>query len=143
MIFFVLALALVGFETMALNIFLGSWCYSVYLTINECSIIMYLFFLLMGIFGGLSRFVSGELQSFQIIGAICNVSMCGIMLWFTASAYKNFRKTGGIKGLNVKVSLPGEKYAQQAAVVAKKGANAAEKKLDKNIEDEKALDMEQ
>ena len=51
-IFFIVALALVGFQTMIVNLLLASWAYSVSLTMNECSILMYIIFLMAGIMFG-------------------------------------------------------------------------------------------
>ena len=59
-IFFVLALALVGFETMLVDLLLASFAYSVYLTLNECSIFIYIFFLMSGTFIGLFYSLSGK-----------------------------------------------------------------------------------
>ena len=40
-VFFVVGLVMIGFEPMAMNIILAVWSYSVYLTLNELSIILY------------------------------------------------------------------------------------------------------
>ena len=52
-LFFVVALAFVGFQTMLVNLVLASWSYSVYLTLNQCSVFLYIFFLMAATFIGL------------------------------------------------------------------------------------------
>tara|TARA_B110000285_G_C14898755_1_gene502150 strand:+ start:330 stop:512 length:183 start_codon:yes stop_codon:yes gene_type:complete len=37
---------MIGFEPMAMNLILATWAYSVYLTMNELSILLYIVFLI-------------------------------------------------------------------------------------------------
>ena len=51
--FFIFSLALVGFPSMIINLILASWSYSVFLTLNEWKVLMYIFFLGLSTFSGL------------------------------------------------------------------------------------------
>ena len=73
-VFFIASLALIGFETMVINLLLCCWAYSVYLTLNQCSIILYIFFLLSGASCGLFYGLGKKTQSYQITGLLANVA---------------------------------------------------------------------
>ena len=45
-VFFVVGLVMIGFEPMFMNLVLATWSYSVYLTLNEISIILYILLLI-------------------------------------------------------------------------------------------------
>ena len=141
-IFFIVALALVGFQTMIIDFILASWSYSVFLTLNECSILIYLCFLssatIIGLFYGMSTMTA----NFQVIGLLSNVAVYLLIIYFVSRSYFYFRKNGGIKGLNPDVEVPGSKFAKQAAKIGKKGAEQLEGKIDKAVEQEKQKDLE-
>ena len=71
---------------------------SVYLTLHEWSILMYLIFLLMATIWGLFYGLGDKTASTQIGGLLLNVFMYVFLIWFIGKAYFYFRKTGGIKG---------------------------------------------
>ena len=59
--FFVLALVLVGFRPMVIDLLLGFWGYSVYLTLREWTVILYCIFKVLAA-GGLMFNSNGESQ---------------------------------------------------------------------------------
>ena len=97
--FFIFSLALVGFPSMIINLILASWSYSVFLTLNEWKVALYLFFLGASTFSGLFYGLEQKKDGMQKMGLIVNCSFYCLNIYFTAQAYWSFRKTGGIKGL--------------------------------------------
>ena len=112
LLFFIVALGLVGFQTMIIDFMLACWAYSVLLTLNECSIILYMFFLLSASFVGLFYGMEKKTANFQIMGLLSNVAVYLCIVYFIGRAYFYFRKNGGIKGLSPVVEVPGSKYAK-------------------------------
>ena len=137
-LFFVLALALVGFQTMLTDLFLAAVCYSCYLTMNECSVIVYIFFLMASCFTGLIYGMAGK-QSFQTMGLLANVATDGALVFFVAKSYYYFKKNGGIKG-DRSYNQKNEKRLAKALEIGTLAAGKLEEKLDKDNLDEKQRD---
>ena len=53
LIFFVFALALVGFEPMIINLVLAAWSYSCYLTLKGWSVLLLMFFMAASTYHGM------------------------------------------------------------------------------------------
>ena len=64
LIFFVGSLLFIGFMTMLISLMLAAWSYSCYLTMNQCSIIFYMFLLIMATIYGLFYSITGDKQSY-------------------------------------------------------------------------------
>ena len=101
--FFVVSLAMIGFRTMMFNLFLACWAYSCFLTMNELSILLYFLFLLMSTIYGLQYSLSRQTQSYEVLGLILNLSLYCFNIYFIGKAYIQFRRYGGIKGLNPEI----------------------------------------
>ena len=111
--FFVFALALVGFQAMMMDLWLGLWGYSVWLTLREWVTIMYLFFKCMAAFmllfnSNSGSSYSGTMASTQIFGLILNACFHILSVYYVGRAYYQFRKNGGIHGLKPAGKLPEE-----------------------------------
>ena len=96
---------MIGFEPMFMNIILLTWSYSCYLTLNELSVVLYVFFILLATINGVYWIDKNDtyqypLEDTQILGFMCNMAMHCVNMYQVGKAYYVFRKTGGIKGLN-------------------------------------------
>ena len=105
-IFAIISLAFIGFEPMIVNMWLMILCYSCYITIRDCTIVLYLICLCLAISGGLSWGFSDQnqgalgLQSTQTMGLIANCVMLAGNCFLIFKSYMRFRATGGLRGLN-------------------------------------------
>ena len=104
-LFFVVALAITGFTQMMTSLFFATMSYSVYLTLREWSIIMYIILLVFLSFTTvMDRFQNSQyykLNDNQLapLGFFLQVGMQGMAAYFISRSYYFFRKTGGIHGL--------------------------------------------
>ena len=135
LLFFVVSLAMIGFEPMAMNLILATWAYSVYLTMNELSIILYIVFLIGATINGIYWLKENDNLAFpltnsQIMGFGMNMMTHLVSIYYLGRAYYYFRKTGGIKGLNPTTDLPEEKALRHVKAGANKVAEVAHKKMD-------------
>ena len=92
-------MALVGFPAMILNILQCIWSYSVYLTLREREMCLYLLALLAQIAQSLCFLFRGEEKptgAFQTGGTIGNIVGCGVMLVVGGRALWLFHNTGGL-----------------------------------------------
>jgi len=118
-VFTIFNLAFVGFIGYLLNLLLTFWCMSIYYTLQQCNIILYLLFLCSAITTGILEdlFGFGEeaaadtRTSVQIIGILVNVVFYCIIVFFVAQSYYSFYKSGGIKGTK-KTRSEYEEYLQ-------------------------------
>ena len=115
---------------MIINLILASWSYSVFLTLNEWKVALYLFFLGVSTFSGLFYGLEQKKDGMQKMGLIVNCSFYCLNIYFTAQAYWSFRKTGGIKGLKPTQNLAEERAAQKVSNIAGKAGKYIEKKVD-------------
>ena len=82
---------------MMLNGVLATWSYSVYLTLNELSIILYLILLVLisisGVYWGYDASTTTRygLEIFQIMGLMVNITMHIVVTFYVARAYWYFR----------------------------------------------------
>ena len=123
-------MALVGFPSMIINLILASWSYSVFLTLNEWKVALYIFFLFVSTVSGLFYGLWEKKDSVQVMGLIVNCCFYIANIYFTALAYWSFRKTGGIKGLKPTQNLAEERAMQAAGKVAGKAGGYIERKVD-------------
>ena len=113
-LFFTFCLAFVGFLPMITNLFLAAFSYSVFLTLRECQVIVYIVMLL----GALCEFYSNlfyheDMDSTQRMGLLAMMMAIAWMTWVAGNAYYWFRKSGGIKGFRRDSGLlPEEKLAK-------------------------------
>jgi len=100
--FFVMCLALVGFKEMLENLWLSFWSYSVYLSLREWTIIIYLLLIIFVLYDRVyskeGTYIAPTEPSYSILGHVIIVLGYCLNLWFTFKAYIWFRKYGGIKG---------------------------------------------
>ena len=92
-------MALVGFPPMILNILQCIWSYSVYLTLREREMCLYLLALLAQIAQSLCFLFRGEEKptgAFQTGGTIGNIVGCGVLLVVGGRALWLFHDTGGL-----------------------------------------------
>ena len=92
-------MALVGFPAMILNMLQCLWTYSVYLTLREREMCLYILALLAQIAQSLCFLFRGEEKptgAFQTGGTIGNIVGCGVMLIVGGRALWLFHKTGGL-----------------------------------------------
>ena len=98
-VLFVFSLSIIGFAPMMESIFLACWAYSCYLTMNECQILLYVFFVIASVstnFYVERRDLAPDV--FEMIGYLILYVIYGFMLYFLCSGYYRFRHTGGLKG---------------------------------------------
>ena len=142
--FFVFALAIVGFRAMIIDLLLGVWGYSVYLTLREWTVILYIIFKALAAFGLMfdndsGSSYSGQMASTQIFGLFLNAGFHILSIYYVGRAYFYFRKNGGIHGLKKTQGLPEEKMLEKAGELADKGAK---KVFDKQDAQDRADDLE-
>ena len=131
---FVLCLALVGFGAMIFNFLQAVWIYSVYLTLREREMIVYLILLLGQIAQAFCYlFISDEdttLAAFQQGGIISCLVVCGILLVVNGRALYAFHEAGGLHGKAVNKPLlqedPTDLVADSDKKKGKKNAEATE-----------------
>ena len=92
-------MALVGFPAMILNFIQSIWSYSVYLTLREREMILYIVALLAQFANSFCFLFRGEEKptgAFQTGGTIADIVFCGIMLIVGGRALWKFHETGGL-----------------------------------------------
>ena len=147
----ILSLAIVGFVTMIINFIQCGSAYSCYLTLRECQIWVYLFFLFAQVLMstldllGIGDDPMKQESSMQTLGHLISISLSVIMGYAVGHASYMFRKSGGLKGHN-----PGGKeplliedqiagYARDGKALAEGYANDYMDKQDKkDADDEEA-----
>ena len=98
---FVFCLALVGFYPMIFNLAQACVSYSVYLTLREREIAVYIFLLCGQIATDaliIKNAEDGELVGMQMGGYIGNIVACCLLMFSAARAWQKFRATGGLHG---------------------------------------------
>lgn len=94
-------MALVGFTAMILNFLQCMWSYSVFLTLREREMVLYLLALLAQLAQSFCFLFRGDEKptgAFQTGGTIGNIVGCSIMLFVGARALWKFHETGGLHG---------------------------------------------
>ena len=148
--FFVFALAIVGFVPMIIDLFMGIWGYSVYLTVREWVVVLYCIFkcvfafsMLFGDIGSANYRNSQQMQSTQLFGLIFNAGFHILSAYYVGRAYYYFRKNGGIWGTAGPEGVSDNKYVKAGIIAATTAADAVETKLDKDTEELKKTEEEQ
>ena len=141
LIFFVISLAVVGFGPMFYDIMLAVLGYSVYLTLREWVVMLYMFgkvgaafHIMFGTSG--QNYSNAPLQSTQIFGKLANSGFHLMSVYFVGRAYYYFRKNGGIWGTSEEGRLA--KAAHKTGILLEKAVVVAEKKLDSALKNEEA-----
>ena len=98
-----LCLALIGFSPLIFNFLQAMWSYSVYLTLREREMALYIFLLLVQIGHCFAVIFTSEKKqgTFQLAGFIANIVACCILTYLNARAWYEFRTTGGLHGKGV------------------------------------------
>ena len=92
-------MALVGFPAMILNFIQSIWAYSVYLTLRQREMIVYILALLGQFANSFCFLFRGDEEpsgAFQTGGTIADIVFCGIMLVVGGRALWKFHDTGGL-----------------------------------------------
>ena len=142
------ALAITGFMQMIASLFLAAMSYSVYLTLREWSVILYILFCLFISVSSISnklyynQYSNGNENELAPLGFFTQIGLQIMAAYYVSRAYYYFRKNGGIHGLAGVNELPEERLMSKAKNLAGKGAEKLDKVLDKDTEKEKLADLE-
>lgn len=97
-ILFLFSFAVVGFNSMMLNLVMACWTYSIYLTLREKQTIFYLLLLLLGTVEGIYNLLTEELGNLQILGKMINIVWYITIGYIVGKNYAMFRNSGGLHG---------------------------------------------
>jgi hypothetical protein len=138
-IFFAFSLAFVGFLPMISNLFLATFGYSVFLTLRECEVVVYLVTILSAISGGFFDLMHHkDNDASQKMGLIVMMASYVWVIYYLCRAYYFFRKSGGIKGSRIDNQLLlEEKLAKNAGKFGNKGLAVIDKALDLEMQKER------
>ena len=98
---FIFCLALVGAGPMVFNFLQAAWIYSVFLTMRQREMVVYLLLVLGQIAQCLTMMLKDRdvpLGAFQSGGLIGNTVACGLLLFFNGRALWLFHESGGLRG---------------------------------------------
>jgi hypothetical protein len=90
-ILFFFSFAVVGFNSMLLNLIMAAWTYSIILTLREKQMVFYLLVLAIGITEGTMNLLFEELGNLQILGKMINIVIYLAIGYFVAKNYYFFR----------------------------------------------------
>lgn len=123
-ILFFFSFAVVGFNSMLLNLIDACWTYSIYLTLREKQMIFYLLLLAIGTIEGVFNLFFEELGNLQILGKMINIVVYIVIGYIVGKNYFLFRHDGGLHGKARQVtnSLLASELGQ---VASKKAGDAA------------------
>ena len=87
------------------------WSYSVYLTLREREMALYIFLLLVQIGHCFAVIFLSEKQkgTFQLAGFIINIVACSILIYLNGRSWYMFRTSGGLHGKGIHQPLVVEK----------------------------------
>jgi len=109
-ILFFFSFAVVGFNSMILNLSMCAQVYSIILTLRERLTVCYVLILAIGIFEGAGSLMFDTLGNLQVLGKMINVVIYIVILYFTAKNYYKFRKQGGLHGVRVEDELLEDRF---------------------------------
>ena len=139
-ILFFFSFAVVGFNSMILNLTMSMWTYSITLTLRERQTVFYLIILSIGVIEGIMSLLFDTLGNLQVLGKMINVVIYIVIVYLVAKNYYIFRKQGGLHGVRIDEDLLEDRIVKKTKDVAKKAAKGAEdlavkaeKKIDKKL----------
>jgi hypothetical protein len=91
-VLFFFSFAVVGFNSMILNLSMCAQVYSIILTLRERQTVCYLFILSIGVFEGVASLLFDQLGNLQVLGKMINVVLYIVIVYLTAKNYYSFRK---------------------------------------------------
>ena len=97
---------MVGAGPMILNFLQACWIYSVYLTMREREMVIYLILLLGQIAQCITMLFAGNVRAYQTGGLIGNATACGILLVLNGRALWKFHESGGLHGKSRDGAVP-------------------------------------
>ena len=101
-IFFFVSLAIIGFIPMIENLLFAAWIYSVYLTLREWLLILYMIALIFTMYENFKRerqqHQFREMNSYEALGWLCLFSYYVFIICYLLPVYIKFRAKGGLKG---------------------------------------------
>ena len=98
-IFFVVSIVYIGFESMISEIFFGCFAYSCYLTLKQPYIFAYLFAMSIAFLHKIYELLfSLKINVNNMFFFITSIVQYGLIIYFVALSLWKFRKAGGIKG---------------------------------------------
>ena len=100
-ILFFFSLAVVGFNSMILNLVMCAWTYSICLTVRERSTVFYLIILSIGVIEGIMSLLFDTLGNLQVLGKMINIVIYVVIVYLVGKNYWMFRKEGGIHGKQI------------------------------------------
>ena len=106
---FIFCLALVGAGPMVFNFLQAAWIYSVFLTMRQREMVVYLLLVLGQIAQCLTMMLKDRevpLGAFQSGGLIGNCVACCLLLWFNGRAFYLFHESGGLRGRKGDITEP-------------------------------------
>ena len=121
-ILFFFSLAVVGFNSMILNLAMSCWTYSIYLTVRERATVFYLLILTIGVIEGIMSLLFNTLGNLQFLGKMINVVIYCVIIYLVGKNYFLFRKQGGLHGKQMKEQLLEERILEKAKKGVKKVA---------------------
>ena len=119
-ILFFFSLAVVGFNSMILNLVMCCWTYSVMLTVRERGTVFYLTILTIGVIEGIMSLLFDTLGNLQVLGKMINVVIYCVIIYLVGKNYFLFRKSGGLHGKQVEEQLLEEKIVEKTKKGIKK-----------------------
>lgn len=97
-ILFFFSFAVVGFNSMLLNLIMSAWTYSITLTLRERQLVFYLLCLGIGTLEGIYSLLWDSMGNLQILGKMVNVVIYIVISYFVIKNYYMFRQSGGLHG---------------------------------------------
>ena len=97
-ILFFFSFAVVGFNSMVLNLLMSMWTYSIQLTLRERQTVFYLIILALGVIEGIMSLLFDTLGNLQVLGKMINVVIYVVIMYIVVKNYYSFRKQGGLHG---------------------------------------------
>ena len=81
---------------MMINLALAMWSYSLYLTLADGTLIVYIMMLIVAAGWCIFREAGDKTESFQTIGVIFNAGLYSFLVFYVGKSYFSYRSTGGL-----------------------------------------------
>ena len=100
-VLFFFSFAVVGFNSMILNLAMSMWTYSISLTLRERQTVFYLIILVLGVIEAILSLLKDTLGNLQVLGKMINFVIYIVIAYLVTKNYYIFRKKGGLHGVKV------------------------------------------